>query len=122
MKKAWGAKWCTHLNEADLESTMSLWKRETNVLTDEQFTRGFDRCVNTLEFPPSIAQFKRAAYDILPVNQAYDLKETNRIAQEAWYDVDSWLKKTAPEKEVKAQFVAKYENLCEKILTGVLKR
>jgi len=118
MVAVWGNKWCSHLEDEQLKITTAIWKTATQNLTDEQMTAGIMKCCAIMDFPPSIAQFKRAALGIVSADRAYNLSQGDPVADHAWMLVDPWLKKTGSEKEVKSAFISIYNNLAEELLCG----
>jgi hypothetical protein len=116
VKSSWGSKWCSHLDAEHIAITMELWGHATNRLTDEEMELGIRKSIALLDFPPSISQFKRFALDILPPEQAYNSIGINDLATKIWENLDSWLKRTGDEKDVKKAFIAAYNNLVEKLL------
>jgi hypothetical protein len=104
--------------DEELSNWGKLWGRVTDNLSEEQIRKALKKSVFTSKFPPSPAQFREYALDILPAEQAWTAIGQNEWATEAYERLDSWFKKNSSEKEVKQAFIAKYSNLVEKCLLG----
>jgi hypothetical protein len=105
-------------NNDNYEDWKSIWNHVVSRLETSLVEKTLKKIILTSEFPPSPAQFLKVALNIIPAEQAYAAIGDNELAQEAYSYIDSWFKKTAPEKEVKQEFIAIYKNLVEKLLTG----
>ena len=90
MKAAWGNKWCSHLDQDNLANSMLLWHEKTLRLSDEQLTKGIGWCEDNCDFPPSIAQFKKACLGIMSPERAWAARTSDPIAKRAYESCDSW--------------------------------
>ena len=58
---AWGAKWIEHQRAVGAEPLIAEWSQGLAGLTDADLARGFAACRDTLDWPPSIAEMRRAS-------------------------------------------------------------
>lgn len=114
---AFSYRWTSTISDPkNLISALAVWSKCISDLSDEQIDIAFKKCVSCDEFI-SIASFRKAAFGIVSPERAYRLKDGDALANMAFERIDSWFKKTASEKEVKAAFIEEYQNLAEEILT-----
>lgn len=72
----WGEKWSKNLQEIDTPAyqlALQEWSTATQDLTDEHFKEGLESAKMTLDYPPSIAQFRTLAMGLLDSEEAYEL-------------------------------------------------
>ena len=113
----WGIKWCAHLTE-NLELSLDVWSAAIADFTEDQITAAIQKCAVTLDYPPSIAKFRKCAIGIIEPEAAYTLRDTDNIAKMAWESIDAWTRRTGNEKDLKREFISIYKNLAEKLLAG----
>lgn len=118
MQATWGNKWCVHIDKENVARSMQKWLENTASLTDEQFSSAIAYCTNNCDFPPSIAQFKKAALGITSAERAWMMKDTDPLAKQAYARCDAFTMKLASEREARGMFIAAYENLTEELLRG----
>jgi len=94
------------------------WSEALVGLTPEQLTIALQHCKTTCEFPPSIAQFRKAALGIMPAEQAWLCRYTDTLASAAYEQCDSYLMKQLSEKEARARFIDAYELLADDLCRG----
>ena len=113
MCDVWGCRWTAHLSDAT--RSLKLWTNAFCDLTDDQIEKAFDTLSVTLDFPPSIAKFRRTALDVLQGNQAFELAKDKE--HELHKIIGSWAWRNLPEKEIQQRFIAKYRLYEDEILS-----
>lgn len=68
----WGNKWLSHLEKCDIEKIRNLWVWALAGLTEDQIVNAFKRCCKIYDFPPSINEFLREAYEFVPEEEAFE--------------------------------------------------
>jgi hypothetical protein len=58
---AWGNKWTDQLDSNGIEPMLAEWADGLSDLTPEQIGMGFRACRDSLDWPPSIAQMRKAS-------------------------------------------------------------
>ena len=96
---------------------MQEWEDAIHDLGEHEIERGIKKCKYSCEFI-NISTFRKAALGIIAAEQAYGMINSDDLAAKAWSQIDSWVRKTSPEKDVKREFIANYNNLAEKLLIG----
>lgn len=80
----WGEKWSRAVDAPDTPThkmALGEWSRATADLSNEQFVNGLQKAKMILDYPPSIAQFRRMSIGLLEPQEAYDfiLKWQNEV-------------------------------------------
>lgn len=69
----WMQKWTTILkNQEVIEQALQIWGRILRQLSNEQIDKAIQFCQKTYDYPPSHAQFIKAALNIPPFSWAYN--------------------------------------------------
>jgi len=96
------------LNDQELFAlAVKNWEEELQTLTEEQIKEGFLKARKTLDYPPSIAQFKKLALDLPSVTQAFTAAEAGHPKFRNL--IISWDWKNLSRKELQEKFRGAYE-------------
>lgn len=57
---AWGNKWTDNLKAVGISPMISEWSDGLKEFAEADMNRGFAKCRDTMDWPPSIAQFRKA--------------------------------------------------------------
>ena len=57
----WGAKWNDHVHASGTIPLIAEWSQGIEGLTDADLSRGLATCRDTLDWPPTIAQMRKAS-------------------------------------------------------------
>jgi hypothetical protein len=113
-----GYSWTSSIaGPQELLDRMIEWCEAINDLEDHEIERAIKKCKYTCEFI-NISSFRKAALGIVTAERAYNLINSDQLATKAWLMIDSWIRQTGAEKEIKKEFIANYNNLSEKLLMG----
>lgn len=132
MNAVWGVRWCSHLNDPELAIAAQLaWGEAMQDLEDEQINAAIKKLTVTCEFAPTIAQFRKAALNIISSDAAYaeacawrqnkELKCSNVAVKKAADAVISWDWHNLPPREIKEAYKAQYVKFSEMLLMGEIK-
>ena len=116
---SWGNKWTGGLEDKlTREITFKIWQAMLHTLTQEEINLAISAAIETLDFPPSIAQFKKLALNLLSPAQAYQAAKDgdNKLRQLVIGGDWSW--RTYPEDKLRREFYAAYDSFINnKLLT-----
>jgi len=78
-------------------------------LSDHQIKLGLDASVLLLDFPPSIAQFKKLAIGLLSPNEAYQAAKNGNNDLRQLVAGGDWSWRTYPEDRLRSEFYQAYD-------------
>jgi surfactin synthase thioesterase subunit len=127
----WGTRWCTHLNDPELAVTaQSVWIEALKDLEEEQVNAAIKKLSVTCEYAPTIAQFRKAALNIISSDAAYaeacrwrqnkELKCSNVAVFKAADAIISWDWCNLSPRDLKDAYKAQYVKFSEMLLMGGL--
>ena len=128
MAATWGAKWSSHLVVDEELSAIAVieWSKSLEGLTEDQINKAHEKCKNTLEWCPSVSQFKRYALDIVPAAIAFenvltarrDGKYFTKLIEDSSKEISSWEWSSLKYADLKKRFTVIYENNSNELLCG----
>lgn len=80
-RATWGSKWLSPIAELDYLHVVALWNEEVGSLEDDDLRRALLACRSSFEFPPSISQFLRIAYDFYSESTAFNIALNNKLEE-----------------------------------------
>jgi hypothetical protein len=112
----WGHKWVSNMQDEHIHNiALEHWQQILDELTTEQINTACAKARATLDWPPSIAQFKKLALDLLTPDAAFaEAYSGGRFSGL----LDSWSWKTNTEPELRRKFYAQYDLLMQEMLGG----
>ena len=114
----YGHKWTSPIADPQvLLKTIAAWESAVSDLTDEQLRiamRKFTRCEEWV----SIAGFRKAALGIMGTARAFEARETDGLARQAWQSIPSFDRDRMTETDARIRFAAAYDAAAEKLLLG----
>jgi len=107
---SWGNKWTSGLEDKlAREIAFKIWQRVLDTLSDHQIKLGLDASVLLLDFPPSIAQFKKLALGLLSPNEAYQAAKNGNNDLRQLVAGGDWSWRTYPEDRLRSEFYQAYD-------------
>jgi hypothetical protein len=123
-------KWCAHLNNPELAIVANrIWGEAIADLENTQIERAIKKLAYTCEWVPTVAQFRKAALNIVGADEAYyeaknnhktDAVYSNPAIYHAAASIISWDWANLTEQELKSKFSGAYKFYVEKLLMGEL--
>jgi hypothetical protein len=110
----WGHKWVSNMQDEHVHDlALRHWQQVLDELSDEQISKACAKAKNTLDWPPSIAQFKKLALNLLDPDAAFEEAYSGGNYSGLF---DSWERKTNTEQELRKKFYARYDVLMHDML------
>jgi len=116
---SWGNKWTSNMADTIVrEVAFKIWQAMLDTLSQDEINIAISAAIATLDFPPSIAQFKKLAIGLLSANDAYQAAKDgdNKLRQLVIGGDWSW--RTYPEDKLRREFYQAYDSFINnKLLT-----
>jgi len=110
----WGHKWVSNMQDDNVnEIALRHWQQILDELTSEQINKACSKARSTLDWPPSIAQFKKMALGLMSVTEAFEDAQCGGTYRGL---LDSWTWRTDTESNLQKKFYAKYDLLLQDLL------
>jgi len=97
-----------------------MWSRGLYDLTDEQIMYALNHISTHSEFAPTLAQFRKAAFGIIPAKQAYSRwrgGDRGGLIEQAGNCFTSWDLSHMTASEIEDKYIASYNCLVDDVLT-----
>ena len=115
----WGNMWTARFTEPLIHDVaLHDWQAMLDTLSQDEINKAISTAIVTLDFPPSIAQFKKLAIGLLSANDAYQAAKDgdNKLRQLVIGGDWSW--RTYPEDKLRREFYQAYDSFINnKLLT-----
>jgi len=110
----WGHKWVSNMQDESIhEIALRHWQQILDDLTSEQINKACIKARSTLDWPPSIAEFKKMALGLMSSAEAFEDAKSGG----AYHDLlDSWTWRMETESNLRKKFYAKYDLLLQDLL------
>jgi len=96
-----------------------MWSEFLDKFTDEQITSGLEKCKSKYEWPPSMAEFRNAALNIIPSGRAWVLAKSDNCDDELILRckqmIGSWNWNNHSEEDVRREFIDTYNLLADEL-------
>jgi hypothetical protein len=113
----WGERWTKNINDGLIDHAIHVWGRAISDLPKEKILAGLRHCISTLDYPPSIAQFRRSCLGVVSARVAFALAANqtycNIYAHRAYTSIPTFDRAQLTREELFYQFAAKYNHLCD---------
>lgn len=125
---AYGYLWQNQFKDSDMfRFAKELWAKKIELLSDEEINFAFEKCIESLEFPPTLPQFiKKCKIDpedlgYLPTKMAYHCRKEDPFAKKIAEKFLKYNPHATPrnEKEEKEFFESKYEFAVNEKIIGL---
>jgi hypothetical protein len=120
IRSVWGDRWCAHLVEPEQRAMATkMWSKGLIDLTDEQIRKAVNKLSTTCEFAPTLAQFRKAAFGIIPARQAYRRwagKDREGLIGVAGDCFTSWDLSHMSTKEIEETYISNYNCVVDDVL------
>jgi len=115
----WGYKWASCMNDKNVNKlALRHWQQVLDELMPDQIENACAKSRSILDWPPSIAQFKKLALDIKSAEQEFYLAKDNDPESQFRNLLDNWSWKTFAPEKLKREFYAKYDIETQKLLNN----
>jgi len=111
----WGHKWISNMQDNNVsEIALRHWQQILDELTPKQIDKACVKARSTLDWPPSIAQFKKMALGLMSATEAFEEAYNNCGTYHDLLDSYTWITET--ESNLRKKFYAKYDLLLQDLL------
>lgn len=119
----YGHKWTNIISSKEIaQLAIEEWTAGLNNLTNDQILIALKKCSLICEWPPSIAEFRRLAFDLPTIDDAFArAKQPDAplmIKEMLMLCGDSYTRKCFTEVEFRHRFASAYKTVTTKILEG----
>jgi len=110
----WGHKWVSNMQDKNVsEIALRHWQQILDELTADQINKSCVKARSTLDWPPSIAEFKKMALGFMSTIEAYEDAKNGGSYR---YLIDDWVWRRETEANLQRKFYAKYDLLLQDLL------
>jgi hypothetical protein len=112
----WGNTWTSRFTDKTIHALALMhWQQMLDSLLPEQIATGLSVAIDKLDFPPSIAQFKKLALGLLSPNEAYQAALNGYRTYRRLINADDSYWKCYPDK-ARNEFYAAYDAYVSEVL------
>ena len=106
----WGNMWTARFTEPLIHDVaLHDWQAMLDTLSQDEINKAISTAIVTLDFPPSIAQFKKLAIGLLSANDAYQAAKNGDNDLRQLVAGGDWSWRTYPENRLRSEFYQAYD-------------